>query len=57
MPKDWNIIKKFLLNVTEGPLIILNLLTFSLIPWLDAYTRMLFGKSQVDLYHTPKVRS
>jgi cellulose synthase/poly-beta-1,6-N-acetylglucosamine synthase-like glycosyltransferase len=54
-PKDWPLWKKFLIYL-EGPLIILNLLTYSFIPWIDAQTRMLFGKKMKDLYHTPKLR-
>jgi hypothetical protein len=40
----------------EGPLIIFNLLTFSFFPFIEAQTRMMFGKRMKDLYHTPKVR-
>lgn len=56
MPKEWGFIRKAIVFVTEGPLVIINLLTFSLIPWIDAYTRMLFGKNVVDFYWTPKIR-
>lgn len=55
IPKSWPIWKKFL-TLLEGPLIILNLLTFSFFPLLEAQTRMMFGKKLTDLYHTPKVR-
>lgn len=54
-PKSWPIWKKFLAFL-EGPLIILNLLTFSFFPFIEAQTRMLFGKKMKDLYHTPKLR-
>lgn len=54
-PKSWPIWKKALV-LLEGPLIIINLLTFSFIPWIEAQTRMMFGKKMRDLYHTPKVR-
>lgn len=40
----------------EQPLVVLNLLTFSTIPFIDAQTRMLLGKKMKDLYHTPKMR-
>lgn len=55
MPKNWNIFKKFLV-LLEAPLIIINLLTYSFIPWIDAQTRMMLGKQMKKLYHTPKVR-
>lgn len=54
-PKEWPIHKK-IISFFEGPLIMLNLLTFSFVPWVEAQTRMLFGKRMKDLYHTPKVR-
>lgn len=54
-PKDYPIHKRALL-ILEGPLIMLNLLTFSFLPWIHAQTMMLFGKRFKDLYHTPKIR-
>jgi hypothetical protein len=54
-PKNWPLYKKFLVFL-EGPLIILNLLTYSFFPWIEAQTRMMLGKQMKDLYHTPKVR-
>jgi len=39
----------------EGPLIVINLLTFSFFPFLEAQTRMLLGKKMKDLYFTPKM--
>lgn len=57
MPKEWSFLKKVFLSIVEGPMVIVNLLTFSLIPTVDAYTRMLLGKRMEDLYHTPKVRT
>lgn len=54
-PKNWPIYKKAMI-LLEGPLIIFNLLTFSLMPFVDAQTRMLFGKRMKDLYVTPKIR-
>jgi len=55
VPKDWPIWKK-LITLLEGPAVIFNLLTYSFIPFVDAQTRMMFGKKMKDLYHTPKVR-
>ena len=55
MPKEWSVFKKALMNL-EGIAVIINLLTFSFFPFLDAQTRMMFGKRMKDLYHTPKVR-
>lgn len=55
MPRDWPLWKKFMAYM-EGPLIILNLLTFSFFPFIEAQTRMLFGRPMKDLYHTPKLR-
>ena len=55
IPKNWSLWRRFLV-LLEGPLIILNLLTFSFFPWIEAQTRMMFGKKLKDLYHTPKVR-
>jgi hypothetical protein len=54
-PKKWPLWKKFIV-VLEGPLIILNLLTYSFFPWIEAQTRMMLGRKMKDLYHTPKVR-
>lgn len=54
-PEGWPLWKKFLAFL-EGPMIILNLLTFSFFPFIEAQTRMLLGKPMKDLYHTPKVR-
>ncbi len=55
MPKDWPLWKKAL-ALLEGPLAIINLLTYSFFPFIEAQTRMLLGKKMKDLYHTPKVR-
>jgi hypothetical protein len=55
VPKDWPFWKK-VVSLLEGPLIMLNLLTYSFFPWIHAQTKMLFGKKMKDLYHTPKVR-
>ncbi len=40
----------------EGPLIFINLLTFSFIPFLEAETKMMFGKRYKSLHFTPKYR-
>ncbi|NMB70312.1 hypothetical protein GYA27_03875 [candidate division WWE3 bacterium] len=55
-PKNWNIFKKAGVVLIEGPLVIINLLTYSFFPWIDAQTRLMLGKKMQDLYHTPKVR-
>ncbi len=55
MPKEWPLWKRAIILV-EVPLMIVNLLTFSFIPFIDAQTRVMFGKKLKNLYHTPKVR-
>ncbi len=55
MPKEWNFLQKFL-RAAEGPMVIVNMLTFSFFPFIEAQTRMIFGKKMKDLYHTPKTR-
>ncbi len=55
MPKEWPFFRK-LFVLLEGPLIIINLLTFSFVPWIEAQTRMMLGKKMKDLYYTPKIR-
>jgi cellulose synthase/poly-beta-1,6-N-acetylglucosamine synthase-like glycosyltransferase len=55
MPEEWPFWKKLLMFL-ESPLVLINLLTFSFIPYVDAQTRVLLGKKLKDLYHTPKVR-
>jgi hypothetical protein len=55
-PKEWSFFRKAL-TFLEGPLVIINLFTFSLIPWIDAQTRMMLGKKMQNQYHTPKVRN
>lgn len=56
MPAKWGIIRKFLCYL-EGFAVIINLLTFSFFPYIEAQTRLMLGKKMKDLYHTPKVRS
>lgn len=53
-PKEWSVWKKFWINL-EGPLVILNMLTFNLIPYIDAATRLLLNK-RLELWFTPKMR-
>lgn len=55
MPKDWPIWRKFLI-LLEGPMIFVNLLTFSFIPFLEAETKMMLGKRYKSLHFTPKYR-
>lgn len=55
MPKEWNIFQK-LMRLFEGPMVIINMLTFSFFPFIEAQTRMIFGNKMKDLYHTPKTR-
>jgi hypothetical protein len=55
VPTNWPLWKK-VITFLEGPLIMLNLLTYSFFPWIHAQTKMLLGKKMKDLYHTPKVR-
>lgn len=54
-PQEWSKIRRAL-TYLEGPLIMLNLLTFSFFPWIHAQTMLIFGKRFKDLYHTPKIR-
>jgi hypothetical protein len=55
MPEQWPFWRKFL-AVLESPLVIVNMLSFSFLPHIEAQTRMLLGKKMKDLYHTPKIR-
>ncbi len=54
-PGGWNLWKKILVYL-EGPIIMINLLTFSFIPWLYAETRMMFGEMPKVTFYTPKSR-
>lgn len=54
IPKSLPIWRKALF-LMEGPLIVINLLTFSFFPYLEAQTRMMLGKKMRDLYFTPKM--
>ncbi len=55
MPEDWPYWRKFF-AVMETPMVIINMLSFSFLPQIEAQTRMLLGKKMKDLYHTPKIR-
>lgn len=55
MPKEWKFWKR-VLAVLEGPMVVINMLSFSFFPQIEAQTRMLLGKKMKDLYHTPKMR-
>ncbi len=55
MPRQWPIWRKALIYL-EGPLIMINLLTYSFIPFLEAETKMMFGKKFKKTYYTPKMR-
>lgn len=55
IPKNWPLYKK-ILTYMEAPLVIVNLLTFSFIPFLEAETKMMFGRSNKNMHFTPKVR-
>ena len=54
-PAEWPWWKKVLGDL-ESVFIIVNLLTFSFFPFVEAHTRMMLGKKMKDLYHTPKFR-
>lgn len=54
-PEKWSKIRRAL-TYLEGPLIMLNLMTYSFFPWIHAQTMLIFGKRFKDLYHTPKIR-
>ncbi len=54
-PKEWSRFRRFL-TYLEGPLITINLLTYSFFPTLHAQTMLIFGKRFKDLYHTQKIR-
>jgi cellulose synthase/poly-beta-1,6-N-acetylglucosamine synthase-like glycosyltransferase len=54
-PEKWSKVRRAL-TYLEGPLIMLNLLTYSFFPWIHAQTMLIFGKRFKDLYHTPKIR-
>lgn len=54
-PGGWNWWKTTLAYL-EGPIIMINLLTFSFIPWLYAETRMMFGEMPKVTFYTPKTR-
>ncbi|MBM4402057.1 MAG: glycosyltransferase family 2 protein [Candidatus Cloacimonetes bacterium] len=53
-PKDWPWWKK-VLTYLEGPLVIVNLLTYVFVPYVDAETRMMLGR-KFEFKTTPKIR-
>lgn len=56
IPKNWPFWKKTLI-FAEGFVVIINLLTFSFFPLIEAQTRLMFGKKMKDVYFTPKMRT
>jgi len=54
MPTTWPLWKKIWAYL-EGPLVIINLLTYTFIPYLEAETRLMLGK-RLEFWSTPKVR-
>lgn len=44
------------LRLLEGPMVLINLLTYSFIPWMIAETQMMFGKLPKVTFYTPKIR-
>jgi hypothetical protein len=55
MPADWPFWKKVWAYL-EGPLVIINLLTYALVPYIDAETRLMLGK-RLEFWSTPKMRT
>lgn len=55
VPQNWPKWKK-LWAWLEGPLVIINLLTYTFVPYIDAETRLMIGK-RLEFWPTPKVRS
>lgn len=55
-PSKWGFFRR-VLAFLEGFAVIVNLLTFSFFPYIEAQTRLMLGKKMKDLYHTPKVRT
>jgi len=55
LPKKWPLWRR-VIAVIEGPALMLNLLTFSFIPFLYAETRMMFGELPKTTFYTPKSR-
>lgn len=55
IPQNWSLWKKIWAWL-EGPLVIVNLLTYTFIPYLDAETRLMLGR-RLEFWPTPKVRN
>ncbi|MEX1068759.1 MAG: hypothetical protein WED08_03065, partial [Patescibacteria group bacterium] len=54
-PRHWPWWKKLWIWL-EGPLIVINLLIYNFLPYLDAQTRLMFGK-RLEFWPTPKMRA
>ncbi len=55
-PKNWTNLRYFATALIEAPLNIINLLTFSFLPFIEASTRMMFGQSSTKISWSNKVR-
>lgn len=55
LPKDMPLHKK-IFHMVEGPILVINLVTYSFIPWMYAETMMMFGKLPKKTFYTPKTR-
>ncbi len=56
MPKEWGIIKKAFIRITDGMGVFVNLLTFGFLPWIEAETKLMLNKKYKSLYASPKYR-
>lgn len=54
-PSKWSWWKK-ILTWLEAPLLLVNLLVFNVMPFLDAQTRLMFGR-RLEFWPTPKMRA
>ena len=54
-PREWSWWKRIWIWF-EGPLIIVNLLVYNFLPYLDAQTRLMFGR-RLEFWPTPKMRA
>lgn len=54
-PPEWPWWKKLIVWL-EGPLVIVNLMFYNFLPYLDAQTRLMFGK-RLEFWPTPKMRA
>jgi hypothetical protein len=53
MPKDWSTWKKLRIYL-EAPAVVINLILYNFIPYIDAETRLMIGK-RLEFWTTPKV--